>query len=278
MMTTLIIAQLTINETRRRHIMWVALIMGLLFLAVFGLGFSDIQADMDQLNYDPARQQMLASLMLMAGLYANNFLIVMMAVLTSVTAISSEIDNYTVETLLTKPVRRWEIVLGKWMGFSLMLMIYTVIMTTATMLIVYRQSGHVAENILAGIGLIMLEGLVVLSLTIAGGTRLSSLANGVLAFMLYGVAFVGGWVEQIGSLLRNETAVDIGIASSLLMPSEVLWKKAILLLQPESGSSNFAATPFMVSSQPSNLMVLYAAGYVALLLLLALWSFSRRDL
>lgn len=278
MMTTLIIAQLTIHETRRRHILWVALIMGFLFLAVFGLGFSDIQADMDQLNYDPDRQQMLASLMLMAGLYANNFLIIMMAVLTSVTAISSEIDNYTIETLLSKPIRRWEIVLGKWLGFSLMLMIYTVLMTAATMLIVYWQSGHLADNMVSGIGLILLEGQVVLSLTIAGGTRLSSLANGVLAFMLYGVAFVGGWVEQIGSLLQNETAVDIGIASSLLMPSEVLWKKAILLFQPETASSSFAATPFMVGSQPSSLMVVYAAGYVALLLLLALWSFSRRDL
>lgn len=278
MMTTAVIAQLTIQETRRRHIVWVALIMGLLFLAVFGLGFSDIQADMELLDYAPGRQQLLASLTLMAGLYANNFLIIMMAVLTSVTAISSEIDNYTIETLLTKPVRRWEIVLGKWLGFTLMLMIYTVMMIGATMLIVYWQSGHTAENLLSGIGLILLEGQVVLSLTIAGGTRLSSLANGVLAFMLYGVAFVGGWVEQIGSLLQNEAAVDIGIISSLLMPSEALWKKAMLLFQPDAASGSFAATPFMVSSQPSNLMIGYALGYVVLLLALSLWSFSSRDL
>ena len=126
--------------------------------------------------------------------------------------------------------------------------------------------------------LMVMQGLLLLSLTIAGGTRLSSLANGVMAFMLYGVAFIGGWVEQIGAMLRNETAVDIGIIASLLMPSEVLWKKAFALFQPAFASNPLMAGPFAVGSQPSDLMLWYAVGYIVALLGLALWSFSARDL
>jgi ABC-type transport system involved in multi-copper enzyme maturation permease subunit len=203
----------------------------------------------------------------------------MIAVVTSVTAISGEIDSHTIETMLTKPIRRWEVVLGKWLGFAVMLLAYVILMIGGVMLIVYWRSGFVAQNIPGGIGLMILEGLVILSLTILGGTRLSTLTNGVLAFMLYGIAFIGGWVEQIGALLRNETAVDVGIATSLIMPSEILWKKALTLFQPSVVDNPFSGPgPFAVASQPNDLMVSYAFIYAAALLLLALWSFSVRDL
>lgn len=277
-MTVLNIAQLTIRETQRRKILWVALLTAVGFLAVFGLGFNEIYADIVSSNVSPENAEMFVSLFLTAGLYVINFLIIMMAVLTSVTAIPGEIDSHTIETLLTKPIRRWEVVLGKWMAFALLLLVYISLLTGCTMMIVYWRSGYVANNIYTGMSLMVLEGLVILSLTIAGGTRLSTLANGVLAFMMYGIAFIGGWVEQIGAILRNETAVDIGIATSLLMPSEILWRKALTLFQPGLVRDFASAGPFSIASQPSDLMISYAVGYTVVLLLLALWSFSRRDL
>ena len=39
------------------------------------------------------------------------------------------------------------------------------------------------------------------------------MTNGVMLFMLYGVAFIGAWVEQIGSLLQSRAAVRVGIAA-----------------------------------------------------------------
>ena len=105
----------------------------------------------------------------------------------------------------------------------------------------------------------MLEGLTLLSVCILGGTSLSTLANGVLAFGLYGLAFVGGWIEQIGSLLRNETAVNIGILSSLLMPSEALWKRAAFEMQSPLTRDLGSMTPFSSASVPNEMMILYAA-------------------
>lgn len=277
-MTTLIIAQLTIRETQRRRILWIASLMGIAFLVVFYLGFNDIYAELTAAEMDAARVDTFISLLLTAGLYVINFLIIMMAVLTSVTAIASEIDSHTIEAILTKPIRRWEVVLGKWLGFALLLGVYVAGLTGSLIYIVYWRSGYVATHIPAGMGLMVLEGLIVLSLTIAGGTRLSTMANGVLVFMLYGIAFIGGWVEQIGSILRNETAVDIGIATSLLMPSEILWKKALTMFQPGLRGSSPMVGPFAIGSQPSDLMIAYAIAYTIVLLLLALWSFSRRDL
>ncbi len=71
-----------------------------------------------------------------------------------------------------------------------------------------------------------------LSLSLLGGTRLPALANGVVIFMFYGLAFIAGWIEQIGSYLQNEAAVNIGIIVSLFLPIEAMWKRAAYILQP----------------------------------------------
>jgi ABC-type transport system involved in multi-copper enzyme maturation permease subunit len=277
-MNTLIIAQLTIRETQRRRILWLTLLMAVGFLAVFGLGFHYIYLDVTEFLSDSSELNLLVGVLLTAGLYAINFLIIIIAVLISVTAVSGEIDTHTIEAILTKPISRWEVIMGKWLGYAALLFIYTILLTGGIMLIVYLRAGFVVDNLWGGIGMMVLQGWVVLTLTIAGGTRLSTLANGVMAFMMYGIAFIGGWVEQIGAMIRNETAVDIGIATSLIMPSEILWKKALTLFDPNLTSNALNAGPFGIASQPSNLMIGYAIFYLLLLLVFALVSFSRRDL
>lgn len=277
-MMILTIAELTIREGQRRRILWMALIMGLLFLTVFGIGQHLIFVDLEEASIRSVDMQIPATFLLMAGLYVTNFLIIIMSVLISVAAIAGEIDTHVVEAIVTKPVRRLDIVLGKWLGFAVMILLYSLLLAGGVILITRLRTGFSPESIAGGLALMALNGLVMMTLTIAGGTRLSTLANGVLAFMLYGLAFVGGWVETIGALLRNETAVNLGIVSSLLMPIEALWKKASLYFQPRLLGTPDLAGPFIVPSEPSDLMIAYALLYVLALLTFAVWSFSQRDL
>lgn len=278
-MSFLIFSELTIREAQRRRILFVALIMGLAFLILFAAGFHYVYLQMEKDSIVDSRQgELIIGFLLTAGLYAANLLIMIIAVLVSVTTISGEIDSHTIDALITKPVRRWEVVFGKWLAFAFLLILYTLFLAGGLMLIVYLRSGYTLSNLLAGLALMVLQALIILSLTIAGGTRLSTLANGVLAFTLYAIAFLGGWVEQIGALFRNEAAVDIGIVTSLIMPSEILWKKAQSIFQPQLAATPYAAGPFAVSSQPSDLMIVYGVLYLLFFLFFAMWSFSRRDL
>jgi ABC-type transport system involved in multi-copper enzyme maturation permease subunit len=283
MKTVLIIAQLTIRETQRRRILWVGLLMGVAFLVLFGLGFHYIYAEIElEMAQRPGQDLrfagMIAGFLTLTGLYVINFLVVVMAALLSAGTLSGEIESHTMETLVTKPIRRWEVVLGKWLGFATLITVYLLLLAGSVALVAYLRAGFAVQHFAAGIALMLLAGLTMLSVAMLGGTRLSTLANGALAFMLYAIAFVGGWVEQIGAILRNETAVDLGILSSLLMPADVLWKKASILFQPAvAGGLDFPG-PFVVMSEPNDVMTLYALLYAALLLVLALWSFSRRDL
>lgn len=276
-MSVLTLARLTIRETQRRRILWIGALMGFAFLLIFGLGFHFIYQD---LTRHVSGDEILIPLrfLTLAGIYATNFLVVIVAVLISVATISGEIESHAIESLLTKPIARWELLAGKWLGYAAIILLFVLLLPGGVMLIVYLRSGFLLSNIVAGLALIYLEGLVALSVSMAGGTRLSTLANGGFAFMLFGIAFIGGWVEQIGAILRNETAVDVGILTSLIMPTEVLWKKASTLLEPGLVSGFEFAGPFSVSSQPSDAMIVYSVIYIFLLMLLALWLFTTRDI
>lgn len=279
--TVLNIAALTIRETQRRRILWVALLMGILFLIFYGLGYHFILADIEaESGFQTATTitDSVSTILTLMGLYVINFLVIVIAALISAGSISGEVESHTMETILTKPLRRYQVVLGKWLGFATVLTVYLLMLGGGVVLIAYLRAGFLLQNIAQGLALMLLGALSMLSLSILGGTRLSTLANGALAFMLYAVAFVGGWVEQIGAMLRNETAVDLGIASSLIMPADVLWKKASTLFQPMVLLTDDFVGPFFVASQPNEAVVVYGLLYTAALLLAALAIFSRRDI
>lgn len=273
----LTIARLTIHEARQRRILWIILLLTLVFWALYGVGIYYIYREF-QRSDSQSDLEMIPAALLMMGLYVTNFLIALMAILISVDSISGEIEAHTIDTLVTKPLRRSEIVVGKWLGFAVLLAVFIALLQGGVVMMSYAITGITVQNFWQGMALIMLQGLILLSLSLAGGTRLSTLANGALAFMLYGIAFLGSWIEQIGALFENETAVNIGIVTSLIMPTEILWKKALALFQPQFTSVPVMAGPFSVASQPSDLMIWYALFFMLALVGLALFSFSNRDL
>jgi Cu-processing system permease protein len=282
-MNSLTIARLTFREASRRKILLAGLVLGMAFLLVFGLGFHFIlrEAERSMAPGDILQLNEIYNFLLMAGMYVVNFLTVMMTVLTSVDTISGEIASGTIQTLAAKPVRRWEILMGKFIGFTGMVTLYLLLMGGGVMSFIYLRSGYSAPNALAALGLMWMNMLILLSVSLLGGTRLSTLANGVLVFGLYGVAFIGGWIEQIGALLPNQAAgqiaTNIGVITSLILPSEALWKRAAHELQSPLVSA-LGISPFSSGAYPSTAMILYAVLYLVAVMSLAAVLFKRRDL
>lgn len=275
------IAHLTLHEAKGRKVVQAALILGIAFLAIFATGFYFIYQDLQSpiRGFVPRRMQQSVAISFvgMAGLYAVNFLTVMMAVLMPVDTLSGEIRSGAIQTLVSKPISREQVVIGKWLGFWLLLAGYLVLMAGGVLLIVRLISGQTTSNAGVGLALMLLESTVLLTLSILGGTRLSTLANGVMVFGLYGFAFIGGWLEQIGTLFGNATAQNIGVITSLVIPTESLWQLAAYNMQSPL-IRDMAITPFFVSSVPSSAMIVWAIAYIALMLLLALRQFRTRDL
>ena len=276
-----IMAGVTFREAARKKVLWMALLAGSAFLVLFGSGLHFQLKDFASRTNPLIARQGVDALM-MVGLYAVDLLAVVMTVLTSVDTLSGEIDSGTIQAVATKPISRSQLLMGKWLGFVGMLTLYVALMmggiTSITYLMSLRFLGGVApHHLVRGMGLIWLECILLLSITFLFGTSFSTLTNGVLALGMHGLAFIGGWIEQAGALTHSPRAVNVGIAASILVPSESLWRRAAFEMQsPVVGALGFS--PFSNASVPSLAMVAYAGFYLVAALALALRRFGRRDL
>ncbi|PYU97675.1 MAG: ABC transporter permease [Acidobacteria bacterium] len=270
-----ILAGVTFREAARKKLLWMALLAGLAFLALFGTGLHYHMKDFTARSVLIRRQVLNA--MLMMGFYAVDLLTVTMTVLTSVDTLSGEISSGTIHAVATKPISRWQVLVGKWLGFVGMLTAYIILMVGGTAAVTYVLTGYTARHLVRGMSLILLESLLLLTVTFLFGTTFSTLTNGVLALGLHGLAFMGGWIEQVGAELHSPRAVTVGVVASIIMPSESLWRRAAYEMQsPLVGA--LGISPFSNASTPSLAMVGYAAVYVAMALALAICRFGRRDL
>lgn len=272
------LARLTFREAARRKIVLAALLLGLTILGLYNLGFYFLKGSLNTgTSLDRIGARSLESFTLMAGLYTVNFLIVAMSALISADSLSGEISSGAVQAVATKPLQRSSIVLGKWLGYAALLALYVLLMAGGLIASTWAQAGYLPPHVPAGLGLMLLESLAVLSITLAASSRFSTLAAGAVVFGLYGLAFAGSWVEQIGSFLNNQVAVNIGIITSLIMPSEALWRRASYEMTSPL-IQLFAGGPFVSRSIPSPLMVLYSLVYVAAAVLITVRIFEKRDL
>ena len=271
MRTTLAIAQFTLREAARRRILLAALICGLAFVVLFAIGFFFIERQME------AQERLFLNFFILAGLYASNFLAVMTSVLLPVDTLSGEISSGVMQTLASKPIRRSEIVIGKWLAFVGVGIAYLWLLTGGIILAARLLGGPTPPRLHLGLPLMALEVGVLVTLSILGGTRFTTVTNGVAVFGLYGLAFIGSWVEQIGARLGNDAARSIGTVASLIMPSESLWQLAAHHMQPTI-MSQLQLTPFSPASVPSPAMVVWAGGYLVVALLVAIVQLNRRAL
>lgn len=280
-----ILTRLTFREAVRRRIMLAGLVLGIGFLIIYSIGLHFILGQIRAATAANMPSQSAANVVntesmngfLMAGLYAVTFLSIAMAALLGADTLAGEINSGTIQTIVTKPIRRADVVLGKWLGFAGLLGLYMLLMAGGVVLSMFVQGGYAPNHLWIGLGLIYMESIIVMTITLMFSAAFPALATGGIVFGLYGLAFIGGWIEQFGAVLHNDTAIKIGIIASLIIPSESLWRRAAFEMQtPLSGV--LGGNPFGAISVPSVLMVIYALVYLVVTLISAVRIFQKRDL
>ena len=276
-MGTWIMAAVTFREAARKKMMWMALAVSGAFIVLFGTGLHFQTRNLAARGMSPVLRREIAFTMLTMALYAVDLLAVLMTILTSVDTLSGEIASGTIQAVVTKPVPRWQVLVGKWFGFIGMLTAYIALMVGGVDAVAKVMTGVTARHLVAGSLLIWTESVVLLSVTFALATYFSTLTSGVLAIGLHGLAFLGGWIEQFGAVTQTQGAVMVGVISSVLMPSEALWRRAAFEMQSPLADA-LRISPFSTLSVPSQAMVVYAVFYLVIAMTVSIRRFSQRDL
>lgn len=282
------IARLTFSEMLNKRILLLGIVLTILYLGLFGLGLHYLEKQMRD-SVELVRMA-LAGELLTAGLFVSGMMVSAITIFCSVGIISSEIDNGIMLATAAKPLSRLQIFLGKYLGLSLPLVGYSLLVFVATNMIVWGIFRFYSYGFLIAMAVFALQPLVLLAVSLWGSTFLNPLGNGIFMFILYSVSLVGGVVEYVGVQMSTVSATAsagvassltiLGILTSLLMPVDSLYRTVnfTLLFGSSLPSQPLALNPFSTTIPASTGMLAYAAGYVLFFVGLGIYSFSRRDI
>lgn len=274
------VAAFTFREMGRRRLLGATLLLTLGFLLLFWLAARAAGSTASDL--EPTLQSLLTVQMLATGIYFGGLLTAFLAAFSTVGALSGEVESGLMLAVAARPVPRGSMVGGKFLGYGLFVSLYASLLYLALLLVLRRELATSLPLELRSLAVFALQPLLVAALGLAASSLLPTTAAGVAAASAFALALVGGTVEQVGALVGNETMRRIGILSSLLLPTDSLYRlhASWLLghLPPSLRAARAVLGPLGPVSAPSSPMLLYALLYGVACLLLAARRFSHRDL
>jgi ABC-type transport system involved in multi-copper enzyme maturation permease subunit len=254
-MVVLAIARQTVREALRRRVMWVFLICGV-FLIALGPVFGFLSPK--------DSQTVLRSLGLAAILLAGLFI----TIVTCIYLIPVEIERRTIYTVLSKPVQRFEFVLGKFLGGFATVFINIAAMGIVFLIMLRLQEGHVPLEMFKGVVMTFFQMMLLAALTIFFSTFATPVLN---FFMSFGIFIVGNLSSVTESLTTSRVPLTrmAGNVIHYLLPNFGNFNIQNAIIHPTIDIQNEIV--FLRNN------VIYAIIYSAVLLILAVIIFDRRE-
>lgn len=141
------------------------------------------------------------------GLTAVSLFGVVIAIFIGIGLVSKEIDKKTLYTVLSRPVRRWEFIVGKFFGLAGTLMVNAFFMALGVFAALLYVSHHFQSSdgwLLVALYFIILQFVIITALALLFSSFSSPLLSAVFAFALF---VIGTFAED----LRGFAAMTKGI-------------------------------------------------------------------
>jgi ABC-type transport system involved in multi-copper enzyme maturation permease subunit len=203
------------------------------------------------------------------GLSAISLFGILIAILIGIGLVYKEIEKKTLYTILSRPVRRWEFIVGKYLGLVLTLAVNAVFMTTAfyaALLIFGHGLSKADAAMLVAIYFIILQFLMITAITLLFSSFSTPIFSAIFAFAFFVIGTMADDLRNFAAAAKGFTkwvvtgpAYLVPDLSSLNVISQVAHEN------PVSGSLVFFNT-------------IYALLYSAAALTAAIMIFQRRDI
>ena len=213
------------------------------------------------------------------GLAATAIFGLFIAVFIGIGLVSKEVERKSIYGLLSKPIRRHEFIIGKYLGLVLTLAVNIAVMAAALYIVLAYMNWMETENVrraweapatdpamLKAIFLIWVELCLVTAVALCFSTFSTPILSAVFTFGLY-------LVGHFNADLRNfENVVDSPAVASVV--------RVLYYVLPNLAPFDVKAD--VVHAQPVSAMYLaltsaYGLVYILILLLVSMFVFSRRD-
>ncbi|MBW6435879.1 ABC transporter permease [Actinoplanes hulinensis] len=279
-MTVLTIATLTLREASRRRVLRSLAVLTVLLLALSAWGFSRIDAEFGGLTSGEAK--VAGSTVLNLVMFGYSLIAALGTAFLAGPSLAGEVESGIALAMMTRPIRRWSVLLGKWLGLVAFGSGFVAVAGVSQFLIVYLTVGYWPPHPVTGLLLLAGQTAALLTLGLLFATAISPMASGIVAVGLFGATWIAGVVGSVGEALGNPSLAQVGVVSRMLLPTDGLWRGAMnafqdpaLLAQIGTGVEE---SPFLSMAPLTPAYLTWAAIWTLLVLGLAALGFQRRDL
>lgn len=280
------IAAASLKEAIRKKILILVAALTFVYLTLFGLithfAVQDLAAA-GALNTVNALD-VASNIVSFLGFYFSSMLAAFLTIMISVGSISSEVESGVIHSIITRPIKRASFVLGKYLGLGVLSVAYSIFLFAAIISICTIFKLPIVNtieplNIIKGLLFFTLEPIAILSLSIFGSAAFKTLSNGIFVISIYILGLIGGVMEVIGSMLQNQSLVNLGIISSLISPFDIIYRQMLSSMFVNIGIRNpFMVVGGMTNTAPSIWMLIYIFAYIPGLVFLAIRKFRFKDI
>ncbi|WP_447979516.1 ABC transporter permease [Candidatus Nitrospira bockiana] len=204
-------------------------------------------------------------LILDLGLASINLFGVLIAIFVGIGLVSKEIDKKTIFTIISKPVPRYQFLLGKYLGLSITLLVNTSIMSAGLLGVLVVMHVPIEPVLFESLLLIFVELLVITAVALMFSTFTSSTLSAIFTLATYVIGHLSADLKLLGAKLDALSGAVLTGIYYLVPNLERFNLKGHVIHQLNVGPADLS------------LIVAYGIAYAALSLAVAALIFQRRD-
>jgi ABC-type transport system involved in multi-copper enzyme maturation permease subunit len=285
----LIVARLTLLEALRRRLFWALAGLTILVVVLTGWGFALLTANARERAVPALELVVAVSQLLILVAFMFSFVLAMTAAFLGAPAIAADLESGVLQSIAARPIRRVEILVGKWLGLVVIVLGYAVAAGLLEVAAVDLVTGYLPPDPLSAALFLGGQAIVLLTIAMLLSTRLPTIAGGAVGVVLFGMSWISGVMGSIAGVLGLDALARTVEATRFIVPLDGLWKGAVYALEPpafillatsagERAARVAANNPFYAAAPPALVFLLYVAVWLAMVLALAAWSFNRREI
>ena len=201
-------------------------------------------------------------------LFSSTIFAILISIYTSITLFYTEFERRTIYTILTKPLPKWQFLLGKYLGIEVLTLITLAFMFAISCLALKIQNIDIEASLLLAFFTLYLQTLIITAFAHLFSVIAAPLLAGLSAFILFLCGNLFSQLKIIQNML-NESQNPLEHLISLLR-----------VLLPNLESLNLSKEIVYQTSIPSSYFMnatFYALTYTAIILIIAIFIFEARE-
>lgn len=277
----------SVRDAIRRRLFLVIGLLSAAFLILYATGLHFIWAEATEdgfggpgdNGFDP--QVLVASTITGLALFATHFLGAVVATFLVLSAVRGDAELGTLQQVLVRPLTRTTYLVGRFVAGALVTAAYVGIMVLACMLITRGITGWWPDAPELAVLRMMVGSVGLVAVALTGSVLLGSAANGVATFMVFGLALLGGLLDQLGEGINSPATREVGAWVLRIVPFEAMYHWALdALTQDTVGFERLVVNlgPFGGARSYGWDLVLGVGAFCAVLIAFGAWRLRRLDL